>query len=289
MRNLFILSVLLFAGSCSRLGNGPAHLELAAVQASGPSEVRLIFSEPLSPDNADPGLFTLTNASTGETLSLASSAPSEFTLSLKLAPAFVLTAGHVYDVRYDALSRDHNARAGGSSRFLADFLPPDGRVPALSVSRDSSGRILLTWSPENRIGNMALEIWKRSGLYGVPALVSVIEPNRSAFWMADGGEAGTGYALKMVNEFGKSGFGPWKTPEDAGIALFSCFGVCLLNRAQDSLPPGYSPRELTCDRLFYAHDSTGLFLVREVSPRGARELRERSPGRFDTTQLSWCP
>jgi hypothetical protein len=263
---------------------GPAHLELAAVRAKSPRQLVLYFSEPISASNSRASSFALVNASTQETLEVGSVACGTQELALGLAALSVMAAGHVYDVSYDIAADRNSARAAGKERFVADFYPPDNEVPALKAFHDSSGHLLLLWAPDNRIGNSAMEIWKKSAPDSLR--FASLEPNRSAFRTSY--EAGARYALKMINEFGASGVGAWASPSDAAVPVFPCLGTCLEETGWDSIPAHFRPLELTCDRLVYFSDSTGNAFVREITEKGVREIHRDSLGWFDTLWISGC-
>lgn len=290
MKNRILLpAILLLLSACV---NGPARLEFVSARVPSPSEVRITFSESVERPEGSASAFRIFNASTGAELSVASVSGTGTDVTLKMAPASVLAAGHVYDLDYDfggKTAGDDRVRASGRERFLADYLPPDKPLSPLEAFRDSAGRVLLLWTSDHRIGNTAQEIWFRP--FGADSvLLATLTPDRSAHRIAADPGPGS-FALRFLNEFGKSDLAGWKAPRPYPVAVFPCFDRCLADSAAAPVAPGFTLLESGCDLLLYAHDSTGAQLVRRITPSGVMEYRESVPGRgfSDSLDLHWCP
>jgi hypothetical protein len=295
-----IVTVILFflaAGFILCCQNGPVfsprkgepHIELTWAVADGPTTLRLFFSENVSETSGETNRYRAANSSTGDEVKVVSASASQQIVTLTLEgptvqSPWVLVAGHVYDVKYNVEALEYQAVAQGTHRLLADFWPD--KVPDLSVWKDSAGRLMLKWTPDNRIGNTGIEVWKKTTMSraGDSTLLAKLPSTSSLYWpdfMAIGIEL---FALKVVNPYGESEPGEWVAPRSAGVETFLCMGECISNHV-DSLVDSLQALDFQkisrisdCNLIELENESNGMRLIFKYHPQGVEQVSIDSLG-----------
>jgi len=158
----------------------------------------------------------------------------------------------------------------------------------LEAWRDSCGTVLLLWTPDNRIGNSSLEVYRRSR-NGDSTRVAALDPNRSAFWTSASAESGETWAVRARNPYGAAPLSGWAGANDAGVDTFACQGVCLADSTV--VLPGFARLDAatTCDQAALRNDSLAVTIVYLITERGVLERIEPDSGSATETVVIWCP
>lgn len=297
---LLIMAFTLWYGCENSLFNAqlktPVHLELTAAQATSPQEIKLYFSEIIADKNTETKNFEVINSSTGKIFTVTEVKPSGQIITLSLAAPtkaapHTLVAGHVYDVRYNVFARDNIAEAKGSKRLTADYYPSKASDP--QVYRDSSGNIMIQWTPNRRVGNSGTNIYKDfNGIRPSPVVnLSTVSHEQGVFWLAESPGSTSLFSISTSNIYGEGEKSGFVSPQAAKVKTFACMNRCL-NVGLDwpDRPTGYQVNTETsyCTQVEYVHPTNPITYVRSLSPLGVVQTRITPDSTSTDSVFNWC-
>jgi len=203
---------------------GIDHIEETGVEVQSSKQFKILFSEAVGINNnlikEDSGqdYFILINLNTGDTVPLSTVSPSGQEISLNLQEPHVLVAAYRYKIIFDVAEAEGDVRGKGSLIFTANYSPgSDWLIDPLAAVKDSSGDLLLAWTPDRRIGNISIKVLKKEIVKNQiedTVLLASLDPGESVYWLDHDSIASTGvsFEVQAINPYGESAIGAWTLP-----------------------------------------------------------------------------